>query len=84
MRSMFLWTCVALQFIKNDKNIGAGALSKFFIAESFLGDTMSMLGAVLTRQLVTQLATDVLFLVSDVLMISQMVYYRAYLTVLPR
>mmetsp|Transcript_7971 Transcript_7971/g.25360 ORF Transcript_7971/g.25360 Transcript_7971/m.25360 type:complete len:431 (-) Transcript_7971:497-1789(-) len=79
MSSLAFWiTCTAPQFYTNYKSKSAGALSKWFILEWFLGDALNLAGAVITHQLSTQIATGTLFIINDVLMISQVTYYSYF------
>lgn len=67
-----------LQFINNYRRQSVEALSAWFLAQWFVGDTLNLLGALLNGQ---QLATTVMlacyFVLSDVLMLCQYVYYTA-------
>lgn len=79
MSSMAFWVaCQLPQFKVNYEKKSANALSKWFLLEWFMGDALNLVGAFMTHQLVTQLATATLFIVNDALMISQITYYTYY------
>mmetsp|Transcript_34878 Transcript_34878/g.43073 ORF Transcript_34878/g.43073 Transcript_34878/m.43073 type:complete len:475 (+) Transcript_34878:168-1592(+) len=79
MSSLLFWFCCQTpQFIKNYTRKSGNALSKWFLIEWFMGDALNLLGCVLTQQLVTQLATSVLFICVDVAMITQILYYSCF------
>ena len=67
MSSLVFWFCCQTpQFIKNYRRKSGNALSKWFLIEWFLGDALNLIGCILTHQLVTQLATSMLFICVDV------------------
>lgn len=74
----FWLACQMPQIIKNYRKRSASALSKWFLLEWFLGDLLNLSGALLTKQLPTQLATAVLFIFNDGFMLFQMIYYTMY------
>ncbi|GBG26009.1 Lysosomal amino acid transporter 1-like [Hondaea fermentalgiana] len=77
--SIGFWiACQMPQIIKNIRKRSASALSKWFLLEWFLGDALNLTGALLTKQLPTQLATAFLFICNDCIMISQLTYYSIY------
>mmetsp|Transcript_13922 Transcript_13922/g.25771 ORF Transcript_13922/g.25771 Transcript_13922/m.25771 type:complete len:424 (-) Transcript_13922:124-1395(-) len=79
MMSLVFWVaCSTPQFLENYRRKSAGALSKWFLLEWFLGDALNASGAFLTHQLPTQLATATLFLINDTLMILQVGYYTYF------
>lgn len=67
MSSLGFWICCQLpQFYKNYQKKSGAALSKWFLIEWFSGDLLNLLGCILTKQLATQLATSILFVIIDV------------------
>ncbi len=66
------------QFLDNIKNQSAEALSVWFLAQWFLGDTLNLLGCLMSGdQLATTTALAMYFVLSDVIMLTQYVYYGA-------
>jgi hypothetical protein len=61
-----------VQFLDNWRNQSADALSVWFLAQWFLGDTLNLLGCLLQgQQLLTTTATAGYFIVADVIMLVQ-------------
>lgn len=76
MSSLVFWVMAQVpQFIKNKERKSANSLSPWFLLEWMLGDVLNLIGCVMTHQLITQLATGILFIIVDSTMISQMTYY---------
>mmetsp|Transcript_4345 Transcript_4345/g.5358 ORF Transcript_4345/g.5358 Transcript_4345/m.5358 type:complete len:465 (-) Transcript_4345:168-1562(-) len=76
MSSLLFWICCQTpQFFANYRRKSGKALSKWFLIEWFSGDALNLCGCILTRQLITQFATGVLFVVVDVTMLLQISYY---------
>lgn len=79
LASIALWITAQLpQFIDNIKNQSAEALSVWFLAQWFLGDTLNLLGCLMSgEQLATTTALAMYFVLSDVAMLTQFVYFGA-------
>lgn len=79
MLSIVLWIIAQLpQFISNIKNQSAEALSPWFLANWLLGDTCNCVGAVVQgQQLPTTTYTAMYFVVADVILMVQYIYYGA-------
>lgn len=77
--SIGLWVVAQLpQFISNIRNQSAEALSPWFLAEWLLGDTCNLLGCLLQGMcLPTTTYTAMYFVLSDVFLLTQYVYYAA-------
>lgn len=66
------------QFIDNIKNQSAEALSVWFLAQWFGGDTLNLLGCLIQgQQLPTTTFLAMYFVLSDVVMLVQFIYYSA-------
>lgn len=78
LSSVFFWIFAQLpQFISNFLRSAADALSPWFLAQWLAGDTFNFLGCVLTGdQLKTQTITAGYFIFSDIVIITQYVYYQ--------
>ncbi|MCO5579787.1 hypothetical protein L7F22_033649 [Adiantum nelumboides] len=78
LSSVCFWLIAQLpQFISNFVRSAADALSPWFLAQWLAGDTFNFLGCVLTGdQLKTQIITAGYFIFSDIVIISQYVYYQ--------
>eukprot|EP00300_Choanocystis_sp_HF-7_P036609 c52475_g1_i1.p1 GENE.c52475_g1_i1~~c52475_g1_i1.p1 ORF type:complete len:322 (+),score=52.21 c52475_g1_i1:50-1015(+) len=76
MSSLAFWICCqAPQFYKNIKRGSVDALSPWFLFEWFSGDLLNIVGSILSKQQTTQLATAFLFVMMDIIMLSQYIYY---------
>ncbi|KAI5080516.1 hypothetical protein GOP47_0003699 [Adiantum capillus-veneris] len=78
LSSICFWLIAQLpQFISNFIRSAADALSPWFLAQWLAGDTFNFLGCVLTGdQLKTQIITAGYFIFSDIVIVSQYVYYQ--------
>lgn len=78
LSSVCFWIIAQLpQFISNFVRSAADALSPWFLSQWLAGDTFNFLGCVLTGdQLKTQTITAGYFIFSDIIIISQYVYYQ--------
>lgn len=66
------------QFVLNIKNKSVEALSSWFLAQWLLGDTCNLVGCLLTNsQLPTQTWTASYFILADMVMLVQYIYYGA-------
>ena len=76
---ILLWVVSQLpQFISNVRNQSAEALSVFFLAELFCGDTLNLLGCLVQgQQLATTTYLAMYFVLSDMVMLMQFMYYGA-------
>ena len=78
MSSICFWLgCQLPQFLTNCRRKSGTALSMWFLVEWLMGDITNLVGSILSRQLVTQLATSVFFVICDITMLSQVTYYNA-------
>jgi uncharacterized protein with PQ loop repeat len=79
MLSISLWLFAQIpQFYSNYKNQSSEALSVWFIAEWFMGDTLNLLGCLVSgTQLATTTYLAMYFVVSDVFLLLQFIYYGA-------
>jgi hypothetical protein len=76
MSSILFWIiCQMPQLISNCKNQSVAALSVWFLVQWMSGDVMNLGGCFLTNQLLTQKATAVLYIIMDVIVIVQYIYY---------
>ena len=76
MSSIAFWImCQLPQFISNCKKKSVAALSVWFLLQWFAGDFMNLVGCFLTNQLLTQKATAMLYIVMDVIVLIQWLYY---------
>lgn len=76
MLSLVFWVlCQMPQFVTNYRNKSADALAPMLLAQWLLGDTLNLLGAVLTHQLAFQRISAALFVTMDLMMIAQKLYY---------
>jgi len=74
--SIAFWVCAqAPQIYLNFKNSTADSLAPVFLATWLAGDITNLLGSILSRQLATQLVTAIYFVIIDVVMTGQKVYY---------
>eukprot|EP00741_Cyanophora_paradoxa_P008060 tig00001250_g7799.t1 len=77
LSSICFWIfCQTPQVIENYKNSSAEALSPIFLAIWLVGDSLNLIGAILTQQLPTQIYTAVYFVFMDTVVISQYTYYH--------
>eukprot|EP00195_Chlamydomonas_chlamydogama_P007943 CAMPEP_0202896704 /NCGR_PEP_ID=MMETSP1392-20130828/5649_1 /ASSEMBLY_ACC=CAM_ASM_000868 /TAXON_ID=225041 /ORGANISM="Chlamydomonas chlamydogama, Strain SAG 11-48b" /LENGTH=430 /DNA_ID=CAMNT_0049582149 /DNA_START=371 /DNA_END=1663 /DNA_ORIENTATION=+ len=66
------------QYISNIKNQSSEALSVWFVAQLFLGDTLNLLGCLVQgQQLPTTTYLAMYFVMSDVFLLMQYIYYGA-------
>ncbi|GAX78827.1 hypothetical protein CEUSTIGMA_g6264.t1 [Chlamydomonas eustigma] len=79
LASIAIWVLAQLpQFISNIKNESAEALSVWFLGQWFLGDTLNLLGCLVQgQQLPTTTFVAMYFVLSDVVMLIQFIYYGA-------
>eukprot|EP00798_Chlamydomonas_sp_ICE-L_P019287 gene19287-25931_t len=79
MASIFMWMLAQLpQFISNIRNQSAEALSIWFLAQWFVGDTLNLMGCLIQgQQLATTTFLAMYFILSDTVLLSQYVYYGA-------
>ncbi|KXZ42023.1 hypothetical protein GPECTOR_220g471 [Gonium pectorale] len=77
--SIFVWLNAQLpQFFSNIKNQSAEALSIWFLVEWFAGDTLNLLGCLIQgQQLPTTTMLAAYFVLMDVIMLLQYIYYGA-------
>ncbi len=77
--SILVWLTAQLpQFISNIANQSAEALSIWFLVEWFAGDTLSLMGCIIQgQQLPTTTMLAAYFVLVDVLMLIQYIYYGA-------
>eukprot|EP00798_Chlamydomonas_sp_ICE-L_P003376 gene3376-13411_t len=77
--SIFIWLLAQLpQFISNIKNQSAEALSVWFLAQWFAGDTLNLMGCLIQgQQLPTTTLLAMYFVLSDMVMLLQYIYYGA-------
>ncbi|KAG2502175.1 hypothetical protein HYH03_000662 [Edaphochlamys debaryana] len=77
--SILIWLGAMLpQFISNIKNQSAEALSIWFLVEWFAGDTLNLLGCLIQgEQLPTTTLLAMYFVLVDVIMLLQYIYYGA-------
>ncbi|ODQ73685.1 hypothetical protein LIPSTDRAFT_62919 [Lipomyces starkeyi NRRL Y-11557] len=74
--SLFAWLWAQLpQVIKNYRNHSVEGLSWLFLFNWFLGDATNLIGCLLTRQLPFQTFLAMYYLIIDVILCSQYVYY---------
>ncbi|GLC41006.1 hypothetical protein PLESTB_000953000 [Pleodorina starrii] len=75
--SIFVWLTAQLpQFISNIKNQSCEALSIWFLVEWFAGDTLNLLGCLIQgQQLPTTTILAAYFVIMDVIMLLQYIYY---------
>ncbi|KAK5994947.1 putative vacuolar amino acid transporter YPQ3 [Cladobotryum mycophilum] len=75
--SMAAWLCVILpQMVVNYRNKSAEALSVPFLIVWMLGDATNLIGGLLTNIAPTAIILAMYFCVSDVMIISQTIYYN--------
>ncbi|EFJ09806.1 hypothetical protein SELMODRAFT_447534 [Selaginella moellendorffii] len=79
MSSVFFWMIAQMpQFVSNFLRQSADALSPWFLFQWLAGDSLNLLGCLLTGdQLATETFTAYYFIFADGLIISQYLYYRA-------
>ena len=66
MASIGFWVCCQVpQFYKNCKTQSVSALSGWFLAEWALGDSLNLIGSLLSGQLATALYTAMFFVFAD-------------------
>ncbi|EFJ52906.1 hypothetical protein VOLCADRAFT_44712, partial [Volvox carteri f. nagariensis] len=77
--SILVWLTAQLpQFISNVKNQSSEALSIWFLVEWFAGDTLNLLGCLIQgQQLPTTTILAAYFVLMDVIMLLQYIYYGA-------
>lgn len=76
MTSLLFWVlCQLPQFVTNYYNQSADALAPLLLAQWLVADTLNLLGALLTHQLVFQRISAGLFVSMHLIMIGQKVYY---------
>ncbi|GIL67611.1 hypothetical protein Vafri_20966 [Volvox africanus] len=77
--SIFVWLTAQIpQFLSNIKNQSSEALSIWFLVEWFAGDTLNLLGCLIQgQQLPTTTILAAYFVLIDVIMLLQYIYYGA-------
>ncbi|KAG1660749.1 hypothetical protein FOA52_010623 [Chlamydomonas sp. UWO 241] len=77
--SIAFWVCAQVpQVIGNIRNQSAEALSPWFLAQWFAGDTLNLLGCLVQgEQLATTTYLAMYFIMSDLVMLVQYIYYGA-------
>ncbi len=76
MSSLGCWIFAQFpQVIENYNKGDASSLSPFFLLQWFLGDSLNLIGAILTGQLPTQILTAVYYLTMDFVLCGQYIYY---------
>lgn len=76
MLSLFCWILALLpQIIANFKNKDASSLSIGFLIPSTIGDTCNMIACILSGQLMTQIFVATYFVMVDVVIIGQYIFY---------
>ncbi|GIL75733.1 hypothetical protein Vretimale_15280 [Volvox reticuliferus] len=77
--SIFVWLTAQIpQFLSNVKNQSSEALSIWFLVEWFAGDTLNLLGCLIQgQQLPTTTILAAYFVLMDVIMLLQYIYYGA-------
>ncbi|TKR82964.1 hypothetical protein L596_016631 [Steinernema carpocapsae] len=77
--SLFCWFLPTLPQLWNQfRSKTCDGLSFLFVLFWLLGDVSNMLGSVMTRQTATQILTGAYYIVQDVVLISQYVYYTKF------
>ena len=76
MSSLFFWIlCQLPQIIENYKNQSAHALANLLLVQWLFGDTLNLIGSLLTHQLAFQRLSAAVFVLLDISMILQKFYY---------
>eukprot|EP01135_Chromosphaera_perkinsii_P003615 Nk52_evm24s249 gene=Nk52_evmTU24s249 len=79
MSSIMFWLFAqAPQLYMNFQNGNADSLAVLFLIEWLVGDTLNLVGAVLTHQLPTQIYTAVYFCMMDCALVAQFTYYKIF------
>ena len=77
MLSIMFWLFAqGPQLYMNYQNGNADSLAVLFLVEWLVGDTLNLVGALLTHQLPTQIYTAMYFCMMDLALVIQFVYYK--------
>jgi uncharacterized protein with PQ loop repeat len=76
LSSICFWLVAqAPQLYTNYQNGNADSLSALFLVQWLIGDSLNLIGSILSNQLATQIATAYYFVSIDIVMVGQFTYY---------
>ena len=77
LSSILFWLFANMpQIIENYRKSNADSLAPAFLFQWILGDSLNLIGSVLAGQLATQIATAVYYVIMDIILIGQFIYYK--------